>query len=227
MTKTKPIGIIMAVFSYLGFMFMSESPERGCKEHAVLQAARTVFLAHGFSAATTDMIQRAAGVSKATMYACFPNKEALFVAVIEQACAGMAAVMQSVEATPGDIGKTLTAIGTAYINMILEPDGMALFRVVAAESPRFPELGRRFYLTGPSVGLALTAKQLGKAAQNGEIDLHSVGADAAASLFLSMVRGHAQLEGLTHPDTCPSAVQKDYWVQIAVTTFLAAFAVRS
>lgn len=197
--------------------------EHTAKELAVLDAARTVFLSHGFSAATTDMIQREAGVSKATMYALFPNKEALFVAVIEQECAAMAASLQVVEAIPGDITGTLTAIGKAYIEMILEPSGMALFRVIAAEAPRFPELGRRFYLAGPSVGIALTAGQLAQAAHAGEIDLNTAGADAAARLFLSMVRGQAQLEGLTHPDTHPSAAQQDYWVQIAVTTFLAAF----
>jgi AcrR family transcriptional regulator len=40
-----------------------------------------VFLANGFSAATTDMIQQAAGVSKSTVYSHYPNKEALFAAV--------------------------------------------------------------------------------------------------------------------------------------------------
>ncbi|WP_412770482.1 helix-turn-helix domain-containing protein [Ralstonia solanacearum] len=49
--------------------------EQSDKEASVLKAATEVFLAHGFSAATTDMIQRRAGVSKATMYGRFPNKE--------------------------------------------------------------------------------------------------------------------------------------------------------
>jgi TetR/AcrR family transcriptional regulator, mexJK operon transcriptional repressor len=37
------------------------------KARAVLAGARAVFLANGFSAATTDMIQQAAGVSKSTV----------------------------------------------------------------------------------------------------------------------------------------------------------------
>src|SRR3546814_9810578 len=45
------------------------SGELNAKALTVLRAARTVFLTHGFSAATTDMIQREAGVSKSTVYA--------------------------------------------------------------------------------------------------------------------------------------------------------------
>ena len=68
-----------------------------------------------------------------------------------------------------------------------------------------------------------TARQLSKAVQAGEIDVHETGVDAAASLFISMVRGHAQMEAITHPETRPSAAQVDHWVQLAVSTFLKAF----
>ncbi|MDR0577879.1 MAG: TetR/AcrR family transcriptional regulator, partial [Candidatus Accumulibacter sp.] len=87
---------------------MTAARERNDKELAVLEAAISVFLAHGFSAATTDMIQREAGVSKATMYACFPNKEALFAAAIEHQCATMTAMIEAIRLSPGDIARTLT-----------------------------------------------------------------------------------------------------------------------
>lgn len=197
--------------------------ERNDKELAVLKAATTMFLEHGFSSATTDMIQREAGVSKATMYACFPNKEALFVAVIEHECALMTATFRALRVSPGNIAKTLTDLGMSCLNIVLSPTALALNRVVMAEAPRFPELGRRFYLAGPKVVTSMIAERLSEAVQLGEINVQSVGIEAAATLFLSMVRAQAQMECLTHPDTRPSAAQKDYWVQIAVTTFLAAF----
>lgn len=199
--------------------------EQNDKELAVLTAARKVFLEHGFSAATTDMIQRAAGVSKATMYACFPNKEALFVAVIEHQCASMTATYRAMHVSPGNITKTLTDLGMSCLDIVLSPDSLALNRVVMAEAPRFPELGRRFYLAGPKVVTAMVAERLREATEIGEINVQSIGVEAAATLFLSMIRAQAQMECLTHPDTRPSAAQKDYWAQIAVTTFLAAFGV--
>jgi AcrR family transcriptional regulator len=51
-------------------MPVNRAVERSGKEAVVLKAAAPVFLTHGFSAAISDMIQREAGVSKATMYAC-------------------------------------------------------------------------------------------------------------------------------------------------------------
>ncbi|MFA7944762.1 TetR/AcrR family transcriptional regulator [Pseudomonas brenneri] len=197
--------------------------ERSSKELTVLNAARTVFLNHGFSAATTDMIQRAAGVSKATMYACFPNKEALFVAVIEQQCAATTATVQAIEISPGNLSRTLTNIGLAYLQIVLSPAGMALYRVVGAEAPRFPELGRRFFVTGTKGVITMVARRLSEAAQAGEIDIQAVGMDAAAALFISMVRGEGQMEMLMHPEAQPSAAQMDSWVRLAVTTFMKAF----
>lgn len=203
------------------------STEHNDKATAVLDAAASVFLAHGFSAATTDMIQREAGVSKATMYGCFPNKEAMFAAVIERQCARMATTIEAIEAAPGNLGRTLTAIGTSYLQIALSPVGMALYRVVAAEAPRFPDLGRRFYLAGPQAVTSLVAARVHEAAQAGEINVQSVGVDAAAALFISMVRAEGQLELLTHPGAQASAVQVDHWVQRAVVTFLRAFGVAS
>lgn len=199
--------------------------ERNEKELAVIKAAASVFLTHGFSAATTDMIQRAAGVSKATMYACFPTKEALFAAVIEHECTSMTAVFKSISTTPGNIGKTLSDFGMSYLDIVLSPTALALHRVVMAEAPKFPELGRRFFLAGPKVGITRLAERLSQAALTGEINVQLVGVEAAATLFLSMVRAQAQMECLTHPETMPSASQKDYWVQLAVTTFLSAFGI--
>jgi AcrR family transcriptional regulator len=197
--------------------------ERNDRELAVLNAAIKVFLEHGFSAATTDMIQREAGVSKATMYACFPNKAALFASAIEHQCALMTAEFKAMPISPGNIAKTLTDLGMSCLDIVLSSSAMALNRVVMAAVPKFPELGRRFYLAGPQVITSMLGKRLGEAAQIGEIDVQSIGVEAAATLFLSMVRAQAQMECMTHPDTRPSAAQKDYWVRIAVTTFLAAF----
>jgi hypothetical protein len=100
---------------------------------------------------------------------------------------------------------------------------LALYRTVVAEAPRIPNLGRQFYLAGPQVAISVAAERLSEAARAGEIDVQSVGIEAAAALFLTMVRAEAQLECLTHPDARPSAAQVNRWVQLAVTVFLRAF----
>ncbi|MDR0577586.1 MAG: TetR/AcrR family transcriptional regulator C-terminal domain-containing protein, partial [Candidatus Accumulibacter sp.] len=153
-----------------------------------------------------------------------PNKEALFAAAIEHQCATMTAMIEAIRLSPGDIARTLTDLGASYLGIVLAPDSLALFRVIVAEAPRFPELGRRFFL-GIRVVASIVAERIGEAARAGEVDVGSVGIEAAATLFIGMIRAQAQLECLTHPQARPSAAQKDRWVRLAVTTFLKAFGV--
>src|ERR1700692_2340375 len=56
------------------------------KIETVTRAPRELFLDHGFSATSMDAIAKAAGVSKATLYAYFPSKEALFAFLIIAEC---------------------------------------------------------------------------------------------------------------------------------------------
>lgn len=193
------------------------------RSRRVLQAAATVFLERGFSAATTDMIQREAGVSKATLYECYANKEALFIAAIKAKCAASTQSVRNIQFQPGDLRKTLTELGRAYLEIVLSSSDLALFRVVIAEAPRFPQLARIFYLAGPRVIAAMLSEILIEAQQVGEVDVSAVGVDGAASMFSGLVCHEAQVQCLTHPDTPPSAAQIDQWVDLAVTTFLCAF----
>ena len=55
----------------------------------ILDAALEVFAEHGMAAARLEDIAKRAGVSKATIYLYFPNKEALFRAVIRAASASL------------------------------------------------------------------------------------------------------------------------------------------
>ena len=197
--------------------------EPSFKARTVLRAARDVFLTHGFSAATTDMIQREAGVSKSTVYAHYATKEALFDAVIEDECAALMQSMRGIKIQPGKLKENLTALARAYLDIVLSPRGLSLFRVVIAEAPRFPKLARTFYLAGPQVIANMVADCLGAAVAAGEADLSDLGRDAAARLFTNLVRGESQLQCLTHPDAIPSAAQIDQWTGEAVTTFMRAY----
>lgn len=197
--------------------------ELNAKALTVLRAARNVFLTHGFSAATTDMIQREAGVSKSTVYAHYANKEALFTAVIEAECAAFTNTVHGIEFRPGKLRETLTMLAKAYLNIVLSPSGLSLFRVVIAEAQRFPKLAKAFYLAGPKVMTAMVAEQLAHAAKSDEVDLGEVGRDTAASLFINLVRGEPQFQCLTHPDATPSSAQIDQWANAAVVTFMRAY----
>lgn len=194
------------------------------KAAAVLAGARSVFLAHGFSAATTDMIQTAAGVSKATVYARYPTKEALFKAVVEAECDRLLGVVRATAIRSSKLQDVLLALGQAYLGLVLSHDVLALFRAVVGEAPRFPALARQFYLVGPHGFNQIVEGHLQQAADRGEVDFSSVGLEMAAIHFVNLVRGEAQMQCLTHPDSAASEAQRDHWTTAAVTTFLRAFA---
>lgn len=169
------------------------------------------------------MIQQAAGVSKSTVYSYYPNKEALFVAVVEAECEQFLRAVRKPKFSEERLADTLNEMALAYLEIVLSRDALALYRMIAAEAPRFPELGRRFYLAGPATINSIIAETLEVASSKGELELGSIGVDSAASLFVSMVRGEAQMQCVMHPDAPASAAQRDRWAKDAVTTFLRAF----
>ncbi len=193
------------------------------KAAAVLAGARSVFLAHGFSAATTDMIQQASGVSKATVYARYPTKEALFIAVIEAECERFLGTVRATVVRSRNLREVLEAMAHAYLRVVLSPAALALFRTVVGEAPRFPALARQFYLVGPHGFNDIVERFLEEAAARDELDFSSVGLEMATIHFVNLVRGEAQMQCLTHPEAVPAQAQFDQWATAAATTFLRAF----
>lgn len=200
---------------------MQDVPLSG-KQLTVLQAASEVFLEHGFSA-TTDMIQQRAGVSKATVYAFHTSKEELFSAVIEYQCAIMIQAVSNIPCSEGDLRGTLRRLGHAYLGIILSAQGMGLYRAVIGECQRFPALGHIFWKSGPDTLIKKVEQHLCHAADAGEISLQRTGSRAAASQFVSMLRGEAYNEFLTHPAASPTEGEVERWVEDTLETFLLAY----
>jgi AcrR family transcriptional regulator len=75
------------------------------RRELILQAARSVFVQHGFSGSRTKMIAQAAGVSEALVYAHFESKDQLFEASIlgplEEMVAGLVADAERLPALTG------------------------------------------------------------------------------------------------------------------------------
>lgn len=53
------------------------------RRETVLRTAIRAFASRGYFGTTTSEVAKAAGISQAYVYRLFPNKEALFVAVVE------------------------------------------------------------------------------------------------------------------------------------------------
>jgi TetR/AcrR family transcriptional repressor of mexJK operon len=124
-------------------------PEEDAKETAIVNAARTTFLARGFDAASMDAIALAAGVSKRTVYNRFRSKEELFAAAINESCRlMMPANIAEIEThlPPTEIIRRLSSV---VVHGIFSPESIALRRIAAFEAGRNPALGKLFLDSGP------------------------------------------------------------------------------
>lgn len=167
-----------------------KSAPTGRKLETVTGAARQLFLDQGFSATSMDAVAKAAGVSKATLYAYFPSKEALFAFLIEAECEGMQRHLPPPDLADGFL-PALRHFAEQYVDAFVRRKDVAFVRIIANESGRFPELGRLFYESGPQATTRRLAHFLDEAKAQGLIDFDD--AMTAATQFLSLVRGELPL----------------------------------
>jgi AcrR family transcriptional regulator len=183
----------------------------------MLEAARAVFVERGYANATLDEVIERAGGSRATLYEQFGDKEGLFAAIVAQICAEITAPLAN---PPRDQEPEvlLLAFGRAFMRRLMEPSGLALYRVVIGEGERFPELAEAVYRSGPSVAAERLATHLRR--WNAEKRTRVSNPEMAARQFLEMIKGDLHFRALLRLDP-PSQAQIDSCVRSAVRLFLA------
>ena len=135
----------------------AEGTKSEAKTAAILQGAMKEFLENGYAATSMDKVAKSAGVSKATVYSHFGDKENLFNAVIEdlvkdkfQQVMGLEKP-QSLERDPKVV---LSAMATKMLeNARGDRSFLDFLRVIIGESGRFPELAKAYVnnVTKPAV----------------------------------------------------------------------------
>src|SRR6056297_4363973 len=130
---------------------MDAEIKKGRKFDQVLEGAREVFMRDGFEGASVDDIARVAGVSKATLYSYFPDKRLLFSEVARLECNRQAEEALQEVGQDDPIEDVLLEAADRIVRFFLSDFGQQVFRICVAESHRFPELGRRFYASGPAM----------------------------------------------------------------------------
>ena len=129
--------------------------EDNAKRRQILEGARAVFLAQGFDAASMGEIARAAGVSKGTLYVYFESKEELFEAIVHRQCEAQAEGLFDLAADDVDVEAALTRLGVGFVSFLCQPDKASPLRTVIAIADRMPEIGKKFYESGPACGKPL------------------------------------------------------------------------
>ncbi|XVS66644.1 TetR/AcrR family transcriptional regulator [Actinosynnema sp. CA-299493] len=103
------------------------------RRETVLRTAIGAFAARGYYGTTTGEVAKSAGISQAYVYRLFPDKETLFLAVVEHSFARVRerfadGVAQARGSTPEDV---LSAMGDAYAHLISEESTLLLVQMHA------------------------------------------------------------------------------------------------
>lgn len=198
---------------------VEDKAECGAKAAQVRTAARQLFLANGYRGTTMDQIARLADVSKTTLYAYYANKEALFLAIIEEEKRRFGLhIPEDLGDGPVDVRAMLTPIATAMTQLMTDQSLMAVFRTVLAESSHSPELGRTIWEAGPKKFASRIAGLFERLTAAGH--LHVDNPALAANRFVGLVRGDWNLHTLMDSQFVPPSSDLDRHVDQAVDFFL-------
>lgn len=149
----------------------------------IIEAAREAFTTEGYRS-SIERIAQLAGVAKQTVYNHFPTKEALFDEMTRD---NMNVFSVPLSGSPDNPRQTLTEFATTYYSCVMSGQCAAWLRMIAAESPRFPEMAARTYQLGPGAMIEQLAEFLRRAMTLKK--LRQDDSRLAAEMFYGMLSG--------------------------------------
>jgi AcrR family transcriptional regulator len=135
-------------------------------DERILNAARRAFIKRGLAGASIDEIANIARAGKPTIYARFPNKVALFTAVVMRNVATVTGRFEGHVPAGATIEERLTNLGATMLEWALAGDTIDLMRVAISEAQRFPDLASSVHGMARRCGEDSVGRLLSDAAQS-------------------------------------------------------------
>lgn len=182
-----------------------------------------MFLCHGYAGTSMDAIAREAGVSKQTIYNHYASKEALFAAMVRDRCERLLSSLKITSGRSPDVEAVLSSFAQRFLDLMLDPPSLALYRLLMAEVGRMPELGEATYRLGPETAETALASFLAEQCRAGRLSIEQP--RLAAGQFFGMLKGNLQIRALLDVGLDVSIARRKEIVREAVRVFLAAYSV--
>ncbi|AMN44605.1 TetR/AcrR family transcriptional regulator [Rhodoplanes sp. Z2-YC6860] len=172
------------------------SPRVSAKVAPILAAASRLFVERGFEAVSMDAIAAEAGVSKATLYAHFQNKEALFLRILTDHVTEFSRRFDIPERfDPGadDAQEILLRFGRSFAGAFRDDgEGFALMRMFMSEMHRLPGAARVLHENGPVRTRNQLARLLASMTDAGALAISDF--EMAADQLTSLLIGHDPMD---------------------------------
>ncbi len=184
----------------------------------ILRIATEVFLEHGFKRAKiSDIIERAGG-SKGTIYARYPTKDDLFIAVVDQKNEILQEHFVRALSTKRPLRKVLEEFGLTLQGAIYNADIVNLIRVLAAEAKQFPDLAKTFLTSGPLHAIQMLSECLAK-----HPEFRGSSPTEAAEFYCALLWGPFLFRHLLDRKYSPKRSAAKPKLKSAIRIFLAAY----
>lgn len=194
---------------------------KGRKFDQVLDGARRVFLRDGFDRASVDDIAREAGVSKATLYSYFPDKRLMFTEICRGECRRLTEEAESQISPDQPIRDMLLQAARQIAGFLMSDFGRNMFRLIASEGGRFPELARTFYEHGPGYVHGRLVHHMRHMVDGGALRIDDI--DLAAEQFAQLCKAHIHEKLIFRMEDSIRPEEVERSVQGAVDMFLARY----
>jgi TetR/AcrR family transcriptional regulator, mexJK operon transcriptional repressor len=184
----------------------------------ILDVAADLFLTEGYGATSIEAVAQRAKISKRTFYHRFPDKAALFDAVLRRIIQGIRPPPDAPLFAGGDLGEVLRRLARLAVRASVVPMTLALTRLMLTEAQRFPELAAIVAREG-SRGDAVRqiTALLERESRAGRLAIDR--AEFAAEQFLSLLMTVPQRRGLGL-GTPMTGAELDRWADDCVNLFL-------
>lgn len=163
------------------------------RRKAIIAVAGQSFLERGYAGTTMSGVSAAIGGSKGTLWSYFASKEELFSAFIGESVSEFQALLTQVLDQSASLDTTLETLCCEVLIKLTAPDALALYRLVAGESGRSPEIGRIFYEHGPQVLDALLSRFLTDQIAKGQLCEGDGAAMAETLISMCLGRYHTRV----------------------------------
>ena len=124
-------------------------PKDLAKRQAILDAAKTLFLSHGYANTSMDAVASEAGVSKLTVYSHFNDKETLFSAAVVAKCEEQLPPLFFELPEGIAVENVLLNIARGFHHLINSDESVNLHRLIMALGVQDPKLSLIFFEAGP------------------------------------------------------------------------------
>ncbi len=181
----------------------------------ILEAATDLFLREGVAATSCEAVVARAHVGKASLYARYSGKDALFKAVVKHAVDSGALNVHP----PAPRGRTpqdrLAVVGKAVLTQAVSPLPLALMRLFLTEARRFPDLIAEVDAMARSRVVNIVARAVSPDRTDAGPSERAV---AIAERFLDLTFAPIMLAALTGRDDAMSASAIDSSIAFALDT---------